>query len=119
MTEELTDRFGTVPKPVQNLLDIAYLRVLAGKVFVTEIKGETGAIKFTVYEHADYDNEKIPELISRYAGALTLKVVAKPYFLYKFKKGYVSNAEEMLKKSRELLEDMHSLVKNLYTNAKL
>ena len=119
MIEELTDRFGTVPKPVQNLLDIAYLRVLAKEVFVTEIKGESGAVKLSVYEKAAYDNERIPELISRYAGALTLKVVAKPYFLYKMKKGYAANADEMLKRSQEILEDMHCLVKNLYTNAEL
>lgn len=119
MVEELTDRFGTVPKPVQNLLDIACLRVLAKEVYVTEIKSEGRAIKLNVYEHAVYDNEKIPELISRYAGTLALKVVAKPYFLYQTKKGTAVNVEEMLDKSREILEDLHCLVKNLYTKAKL
>ncbi len=119
MLEELTDRFGTVPKSVKNLLDIAYLRVLAKEVFVTEIKGEGRAVKFSVYEHAAYENERIPELINRYNGMLSLKVTAKPYFLYQMRKGETINAETMLVKSREILEDMHCLVKNLYTNANL
>ena len=119
MTEELTDRFGTVPKPVENLLEIAYLRVLAKEVFVTEIKCEGRTIKFSVYEHAAYENERIPELISRYQGMLSLKVVAKPYFLYQMRKGMTASAEEMLVRSREILEDMHCLVKNLYTKTNL
>ncbi|MDO5574677.1 MAG: transcription-repair coupling factor [bacterium] len=119
MTEELTDRFGTVPKPVENLLEIAYLRVLAKEVFVTEIKCEGRTIKFSVYEHAAYENEQIPEFISRYQGMLSLKVVAKPYFLYQIRKGMASSAEEMLVRSREILEDMHCLVKNLYTKTNL
>ena len=119
MTEELTDRFGTVPKPVENLLEIAYLRVLAKEVFVTEIKCEGRTIKFSVYEHAAYENERIPELISRYQGMLSLKVVAKPYFLYQMRKGMAASVEEMLVRSREILEDMQCLVKNLYTKTNL
>ncbi len=110
MMEELTDRFGTIPKPVQNLLEIAYLRILAKEVFVTDIKGENSAIKFSVYERAAYNNEEIASLLEQYKGNLILKPVAKPYFLYKMKKGYAGNADEMLVKSLEILQDMHILL---------
>ena len=76
-------------------------------------------IKFSVYEHAAYENERIPELISRYQGMLSLKVVAKPYFLYQMRKGMAASVEEMLVRSREILEDMQCLVKNLYTKTNL
>ena len=38
MKEELLDRFGEVPKSVDNLLRIALLRVLAHDLYITEVK---------------------------------------------------------------------------------
>ncbi len=43
MKEELLDRFGTVPKSVDNLLRIALLRAQAHKLYIMEIKGRPGS----------------------------------------------------------------------------
>jgi len=37
VAEEFLDRFGTMPEPVKNLLDIARLKVLSGKVGITSV----------------------------------------------------------------------------------
>ncbi|NLG05519.1 MAG: transcription-repair coupling factor [Clostridia bacterium] len=110
ITEELNDRFGTIPKPVLNLLEIAYLRVLASKVFVTEIEGKDDTIKFSVYERAEYDNESIPKLLSLYHGDLVLKAVAKPYFLYHLRKRFHDDGEQMLLAAKTILTDMQKLL---------
>lgn len=110
ITEELNDRFGTLPKPVLNLLEIAYLRVMASKVFVTEIEGKEDTIKFSVYERAEYDNEAIPRLLSNYNGDLVLKMVAKPYFLYHLRKRFHDDGDQMLLAARMILEDMKKLL---------
>jgi len=110
MMEELADRFGVIPKPVQNLLDIAYMRILAKDVYVTEIKGKKGMIKFSVYESAAYNNGEIVKLVEKYRGSLTLKAVEKPYFLYKMVKEKAGNADEMLIKARDILIDMGELL---------
>ena len=109
MQEELADRFGTLPKSVLNLLEIAYLRVLAKEVFVTEIKEETRAFKLSIYEKAEYNTEKIGTFIAGYKGSLSLKTVAKPYFIYKMPKGTTMEGEDMLKAVSELLVQMKYL----------
>ena len=89
--DELTDRFGQLPKAVLNLLSIAYLRVLCKSVFITEVKddgqknavGMSEYIKFSVAPDASFQTEKIPELVKSYGGRLKLMTGAKPYFLLK------------------------------------
>lgn len=109
MQEELTDRFGTLPKSVLNLLSIAYLRMLAREVFITEIKGEPRAVKLSVFEKAAYNTEKIGPFIAGYRGRLSLKATAKPYFIYEMPREAAGDGEEMLKAVFELLTQMKYL----------
>ena len=106
MEEELTDRFGLLPRSVLNLLDIAYLKVLAQQVYITEIKGERDAVKFSIYEDAHYRHEKIGAFIASYKGRLILKTVAKPYFILNLPKG----EEMLLTEVRDLLVRMQEIV---------
>ncbi len=71
MLEELIDRFGEPPKPVQNLLLIARLKGEAHRAFFTEVsqKGET--VKFLFYSKARINAAKIPEFVDSYGGDLT------------------------------------------------
>ena len=54
MTEELIDRFGDIPKKVQQLLVIASLKSLAHSVYVTAIEQKGEEIRFTMYESIRY-----------------------------------------------------------------
>ncbi|HOO28697.1 MAG TPA: helicase-related protein, partial [Lachnospiraceae bacterium] len=108
--EELTDRFGSLPKSVLNLLEIAYLRVLAKTVFITEIKGENKAVKLSIYEKAEYNTEKIGSFVAGYKGTLSLRAVAKPYFIYSLPKKTPDDKEVVLEKTKELLVQMKALL---------
>ncbi|MBR2274510.1 MAG: transcription-repair coupling factor [Lachnospiraceae bacterium] len=110
MRAELTDRFGPLPASVINLIDIAYMRLLAKEVFITEIKGEERAVKLSIYENASYAPEKIAPFIASYKGLLILKTVAKPYFIYSFMKGTVLEGSRLIRYVTELLESMRELV---------
>ena len=110
MLEELTDRFGTLPKSVLNLLDIAYIRIMAKEVYVTEIKEEPKSVKLSVYEKAAYNTERINSFVAGYHGNLSLRTVAKPYFIYKVSKEALQNGDEILKEVKELLIQMKYLV---------
>ena len=83
MREELVDRFGDIPKAVENLLKIALIKASANRLDIIEIAGKTEYIRFTMYEKANIQVGKIPELLKRYHGALTFKAETKPYFIYK------------------------------------
>ncbi len=86
ITEELIDRFGDLPKPVENLLLVARLKTLAHAVYFTEISQKGERLCFRFYERAKLDVAKIPELIGRYEGRLKFlpdaKVPRLEYILY-------------------------------------
>ena len=105
MIEELTDRFGKLPKAVLNLLDIAYLRSLARESYITEIKGSEGIVKLSVYEGAKYDTIKIPQFIMKYKTAVSLKNGVKPYFTYRMKRDE-NTGDDQLRRMLEFVEEI-------------
>src|SRR5699024_6196062 len=66
MTEELIDRFGDIPKKVQQLLHIAALKGLAHSAYVTAVEQKGQDYKFTMYERAKIDPQKIPAMLAGY-----------------------------------------------------
>ncbi len=86
MTEELTDRFGDIPKKVEKLLDAAGLKALAHSIYVTSVEQKGETYYFTMYERAKIQPGKIPGLIQEFRGDLTLKTDgASPCFIYERK----------------------------------
>lgn len=45
--DELTDRFGDVPKPAMNLIKISHIRYLAGLMSITEVKQNDNKVTFS------------------------------------------------------------------------
>ena len=109
MLEELIDRFGDVPKKVQQLLSIAMLKALAHSAYVIAVEQKGEKIKFVMYEKAKVKVEKIPDLIQKYKGDLQFTVDANPYFIYQ-KRG---------KNKKDKDEDTLELVKNVLNDIKL
>ena len=108
MLEELIDRFGDLPKSVQNLLFIARIKAMAHQVYLTEVQQKADTIKFTLYEKAKLDVSKIPILLAAHPGCLKFTAGAKaPYFTYLLKK----NSREKNRKPLEILEEF---LKELY-----
>ena len=108
MLEELIDRFGDVPKKVQQLLSIALLKALAHSAYVTAVEQKGEVIKFVMYEQAKVKVEQIPELIKKYKGDLQFTVDTNPYFTYKKK----------ARNKKEKDEDVLELVKNVLIDIK-
>ena len=108
MLEELIDRFGDVPKKVQQLLNVALLKALAHSAYVEAVEQKGEAVKFVMYEKAKVKVEKIPELLEKYKGDLQFKVDTNPYFTY-LRKG---------KNKKEKGEDILELVKNVLIDIK-
>ena len=108
MLEELMDRFGDVPKKVQQLLDIALLKALAHSVYVVNVEQKGDVIKFVMYERANVHVERIPDLLAEYKGNLKFTVDTNPYFTYK----------KLLKNKKEKDENVLELVKNVLNSIK-
>lgn len=110
MTEELIDRFGDIPKKVQQLLVIASLKSLAHSVYVTAIEQKGEEIRFTMYEKAKIDPSGIPKFLDSYKNDLIFRAEEPPYFLYCRKgRNKKSNTENVLDTVRWILEDLKKL----------
>ena len=108
MMEELIDRFGDVPRKVQQLLSIALLKALAHSVYVIAVEQKGDTFKFVMYEKAKVNAQRIPLLIDKYKGSLKFTVDANPYFTYQ-KKG---------RNKKDQDEDVIDLVKNVLIDIK-
>ena len=111
MVEELIDRFGDIPKKVQMLLTIASLKALAHSAYITEVAGKGSGLKFTMYENAKVNPERIPKLIEKYKGDLVIRSDSETYFYYekKLKTGKVKEMD-VFEKVKMLLNDIKSLL---------
>lgn len=108
MQEELTDRFGDIPKKVETLLTVASLKALAHQVYVTAVEQKGERYHFVMYEYAKVHPEKIPPLLEKYKGELIFKAETPPGFLYE-KKG---------RSKKEKNEDVLAVVKNVLIDIK-
>ena len=106
MKDELLDRFGEIPAAVQNLFRISMIRVQAHKLFITEVKGKNGEIRFTLKPDAKIRAQQIPELLKKQEKlTFNYKMLC---FLKRYKKsGMVEkDAQKLLNLTEELLEAM-------------
>ncbi len=112
MKDELLDRFGEIPKSVENLLRIALIRVSAHALYMTEIKGKNERISFTFRPDAKINPAGIPDLLKKYDKKLAFTAYGNPFFTYKYKKtGLVeTDAELLLSVTEELLVEMRKLL---------
>lgn len=70
ITDELIDRFGDPPAPVENLLFIASLRAEAHKLYIRELKQDAEKLKILLDPAAKLDPAGIPSLIETYSPCL-------------------------------------------------
>ena len=112
MKDELMDRFGEIPKSVDNLLRIALIRVAAHSLYMTEIKGKNERITFTFRPDAAIDAAKIPEFLKKYDKKVSFTAYGIPFFTYRYEKTGLleKDAELLLHMTEELLEDMKKLL---------
>lgn len=87
MLEELIDRFGDLPKSVENLLWIARIKAKAHACYLKEVSEKGDRISFVFIEQAKINPAKIPEFLSSYENTLTFTPEQKgPFFTYYLKK---------------------------------
>lgn len=104
LIDELVDRFGDVPQPVQNLLDIAVLKARAHEVYVTQIIHRNRKTTIYMYERAKINAAAIPDLLKAYDRQLSFKPEqTKPYFIFLPEAG---NDAQLLACEIRLMEDM-------------
>ena len=114
--DELNDRFGRYPEAVANLIEIALLKAMAHKVYVTQLiyrkdrsflkdKKPQNMVILKLYENAPFDITKIPLFLEGEGKRLKFESVGKPYFSYRLR-----DDDELLVRIKELLGKMEVLL---------
>ncbi|MEG2421920.1 MAG: TRCF domain-containing protein, partial [Oscillospiraceae bacterium] len=99
LTDELIDRFGDPPRPVNNLISVALLRSAAAQNGISEIAQKGASLNFMLTE---FDLSRISALCGqeRFKGRLLFNAGEKPYLSLRVKKG-----EDALKLGTRLVEE--------------
>ena len=108
--EELIDRFGDVPEPVVNLVDIAHLRALCGDMGILRVTHVPGLMTMR------YDKNRVPDVKLLYQALyetdqrLMLSASREPALLFRDGK---LGAAPMLKKSVPVMEKLLARLQEL------
>lgn len=110
MTEELIDRFGDIPKKVEKLLQVAELKALAHKSYVTSIEQKGETYTFAMYEKAKVLPERIPELLKNFREDLSFKADSLSFVYRKKRKNKKDKNEDALEVVKNVLIGIKGLI---------
>ena len=99
LVDELIDRYGEPPRPVNNLISVALLRADAARCGIADISQKRGCLLLSIPQ---FDLKRISDLCAqtRYKGRLLFSPGEKPYLSLHLRK-----EEDVLKAARKLVEE--------------
>lgn len=109
MQDELMDRFGDIPRSVDNLLRVAELKAMAHRCYVTEVNINRQEVRMELFPKAKLDVTGIPGLIAEYKNALRFVPGEKPVLLFQDKRNKNKDCEPMMVTAKEILVKLSDL----------
>lgn len=106
--EEVRDRFGEPPKPFFRLLDVAYLKALAHRAYITDVKYFADEIRFIMWPQAPVKPERMDMLLKRYKGQMRFVTEKQTGFHLKASK---TIQEELISIAEQAVNDIMLLTK--------
>jgi len=114
--EELEDRFSDIVQPVNNLINISYIRSLGKILKIEDIKEKDEEVIYQFDKKENLNEELIKGLMSKYNKKIIFKFGEKPAFSYKLS---MVKREDMLEEFKNLLEYMVSIKKDISQKAEI
>ena len=93
--DELTDRFGDIPKSVQNIADIAYIKALMIENNIDELIDVDFEVMIRYTKLDIFDFEKLKILSESYKGNLRFSLINSPSICIPKEKGYMIKLIEL------------------------
>ena len=104
--EEIEDRYGNVPKEVNNLIEISLIGALASSLNIEEISKRDDGILFFFPKDTKLDLETISKLMNENKGQLLFTPVSRPYITMRCKGNIsLSNIKNILHSFKTLKDE--------------
>jgi transcription-repair coupling factor (superfamily II helicase) len=103
--DELIDRYGDIPEPVENLIEIAYLKAIAKEQGFSSITEKNDSVIFQLSTGAALNLEVIGKLGAKYKRQLLFNAGNTPYLMYRIPG---INRKQLLWNIKNILQDFKS-----------
>jgi len=103
--DELTDRFGDMPKPVRNLIAVAYIKSLARSLGFSSVTEKNDSVIFGLADAKNINFRTIARAAEKYKRQLLFSAGAAPCLVYRIPAG---QRERLLENIKILLQDLKS-----------
>jgi transcription-repair coupling factor (superfamily II helicase) len=104
--DELIDRYGDLPKSVENLLEIAIIKSMANVLDIVAIQEKNNSIILEIKKDANLNPEKIPDLINEFNNKLKFTINDKPQFVLTISK---EEKKRIFRYIKNLLQSINQL----------
>ncbi len=101
--DEIIDRYGNMPREIENLIEIARIKYLAKQGAIIKITGKKEAIVFN-FNPAKFKMEIVDDLLKKYRNQIRFSPAKDPYITLKLE---TTSEEKILKQIKEFLKDLN------------
>ncbi len=99
ITDEIIDRYGQIPNEIENLLDIARIKIMAKEKFVLKIAQKGDNILY-YFDESQFDFSIVDKLMKHFRNRIKFSPAREPYITFKLrdKINVLEACQEFLKK---------------------
>jgi len=103
--DELMDRYGDIPEPVRNLIEIAHIKAIAATLGITSVTEKEDTVIFQMDDAKSVNLQAIVRAAEKYKRRLLFNAGNKPYLSFRLPRG---EKETKLANIKILLQDLKS-----------
>lgn len=96
LLEESIDRYGDLPKAVENLIEISYIKYLANLKSISTIKGDQDGLEIEFFDPEDINLNKINDILSSYGSNIRLSPKRSDYLAFKPQADLLQDLKELI-----------------------
>lgn len=104
LLDELIDRYGDIPKQVENIMEVSYIKSLASKNKIKNILQGEKYIKLEFISTESLSLELIHYLSTEYKKSISFNLSSEPYFNFMIKKDPLGSLKVLIEK----INDFHN-----------
>jgi transcription-repair coupling factor (superfamily II helicase) len=103
--DELMDRYGELPEPVRNLINIAYIKAIAASLGFTSVSEKNDTVTFQLANAKNINIQAIGKAADKYKRQLLFNAGTNPYLAYRILPGQKG---KLLDNIKIVLQDLKS-----------